>query len=85
MQPNAQINPARSSFGSFPLHHKLIKLGVYSFLGMIVFVRLIILWQHSWRHYFFTYRALAASVLALCFIVLELIESTYRKAVPSDV
>lgn len=61
------------------------RIGVYSFLGMIVFVRLIILWQHSWRHYFFTYRALAASVLALCFIVLELIESTYRKAVPSDV
>lgn len=60
------------------------RIGMYSFLGMIVFIRLIILWQHSWRHYFFTYRALIAGVLALCFIVLELIEPNHRKAVTSD-
>ena len=61
------------------------RIGLYSFLGLIVFARLIILWQHSWRHYFFTYRALAASILALCFIVLELVEPTHRKTVTSDV
>lgn len=60
------------------------RIGLYSFLGLIVFVRLIVLWQHSWRHYFFTYRALSASILALCFIVLELVERTHRKAVTAD-
>lgn len=60
------------------------RISLYGLLGMFVFVRLIVLWQHSWRHYFFTYRALSASILALCFIVLELIEPTRRKAVTTD-
>ena len=61
------------------------RISLYGLLGMFGFVRLIVLWQHSWRHYFFTYRALSASILALCFIVLELIEPTRRKAVTTDV
>ncbi len=47
---------------------------LYVLLGLTVYFRYLVLNQHSYRHYFFTYRAQAASVLALCFIVLELVE-----------
>ena len=56
---------------------------LYLLLGLIVYVRFIVLRHHVWRHYFFTYRAQAATILALCFIILELVEPvpTHRKAV----
>ena len=46
---------------------------LYFLLGMLVYLRLIILRHHSYYHFFFTYRAQAASILALCFIILEMI------------
>ena len=55
------------------------RICLFGLLGMIVYVRFLILWQHSWRHYFFTYRAQCAPVLALCFIIIELIQPTLRK------
>ena len=59
------------------------RIGLYGLLGLIVYIRFLVLWQHSWKHYFFTYRVQAASILALCFIILELVEPvpTHRKAV----
>lgn len=57
---------------------------LYANLGLLPFVRLAVLHNHAYLHYFFTYRALASSVMALCFIVLELIEPTRRKAVTAD-
>lgn len=54
---------------------------LYLLLGMIVYVRFIVLRNHVQFHYFFTYRAQAACILALCFIVLECVERNPRKAV----
>lgn len=56
----------------------------YLLLGMIVYVRFIVLRNHAYFHYFFTYRAQAATVLALCFIILELVQLNPRKAVMKD-
>lgn len=41
-------------------------------LGAIPLVRYIVLRNHSYLHYFFTYRAMASSVLAVCLIVGEI-------------
>lgn len=54
---------------------------LYLLLGMIVYVRFIVLRHHVWMHYFFTYRAQAVSVLALCLVLFELVEIRARKAV----
>lgn len=43
-------------------------------VGLIPIIRFLVLHNHSWRHCNFTYRALAGTVLALCFATLELVE-----------
>ena len=52
---------------------------LYAVLGMIPYIRYLVLCNHSFVHFFFTYRAQATSILALCFIVFELVEP--RKAI----
>ena len=47
---------------------------LFAFLGVIPFIRYLVLHNHSYGHYCFTYRAQAASIMALIFIILELIE-----------
>lgn len=42
-------------------------------IGFAPFIRFTILNNHSYLHYFFAYRALAATVLALCLIIAEII------------
>lgn len=54
---------------------------LYCVIGLIPYIRFLVLSQHSYRHYFFTYRAQAATILALCFIILELVEWNPRKDV----
>ena len=54
---------------------------LYLLLGSIPFIRFVVIRHHSWFHYFFTHRALASSILSLCFIVLELVQLNLRKAV----
>ena len=44
---------------------------VYLLPGAVPFVRYAVLLEHSYIHFFFTYRALSASVLALCLIISE--------------
>jgi len=43
-------------------------------LGLVPYVRYLVLHNHSYGHYCFTYRAQAASVMALCFVILELVD-----------
>ena len=50
---------------------------VYVFIATVPFIRFAVLRNHSYAHRFFTHRALASSILALCFIVIELVE--YRR------
>ena len=50
------------------------KIGIYAVLGLIPYVRYLVLANHSFIHYFFTYRAQAATILAICFILFELVE-----------
>ena len=57
---------------------------LFSVIGLFPYVRFLVLHNHSYIHNFFTYRAQAATIMAFCFIVLELVESTQRKAVSSD-
>ena len=52
---------------------------LYCLLGIIPYVRFLVLSQHAYRHFFFTYRAQAATILALCFVILELVERNPRK------
>ena len=68
------------------LRHRICKsrLALYAVLAAVPFIRFAVLHNHAYLHYFFTFRALASSVMALCFIVLELIEPTRRKAVTAD-
>ncbi len=54
-------------------------LALYLLLGCIPYIRFLVLRNHSWGHFCFTYRAQAASVLAVCFMILELVEKTPRK------
>lgn len=42
---------------------------IYAAVGAVPFVRYIILHEHSALHYFFTYRALAGTVLAVCLMI----------------
>ena len=46
----------------------------YAFLGMIPYVRYLVLHDHSYLHYFFTYRAQAAGILAICLIVAQIVD-----------
>ena len=57
------------------------QIGLYLLLGLVPYVRYFVLYNHSYIHSFFTYRAQAATVLAICFIILELVEPTKRKQV----
>ena len=42
-------------------------------IGVIPFLRYIVLMNHAYLHYFFTYRALAGTMLAVCLIIFEII------------
>ena len=57
------------------------RIGLYAVLMMIPYIRYLVLHNHSYGHFCFTYRAQAASILALCFIILELVQFNTRKAV----
>lgn len=54
------------------------RISLYIILMLIPYIRFLILHNHSYGHYCFTYRAQAASILALCFIVFELIEPIHK-------
>ena len=56
------------------------RIRVYLLLGLVPFARYLALPFHTWHHYFFMYRALASSVMALCFILLELVEIVPQEA-----
>ena len=43
-------------------------------LGLVPYIRYLILHNHSYGHYCFTYRAQAASVMALCFLIMEFLD-----------
>ena len=49
---------------------------IYATLGMIPYVRFLVLHNHSYYHSFFTYRAQMATVMALIFIGAELFKRT---------
>ena len=49
------------------------RVGIFAFLGVIPYVRYLIIHHHVWYHYFFTYRAQAATVMALCFAIAEVV------------
>ena len=52
---------------------------LYLVLGLVPYLRYLVLHNHAWIHAGFTYRAQAATVLALCFLLLELIEPVPNK------
>ena len=58
---------------------------LFAVIGLLPYVRFLVLQNHSYIHNFFTYRAQAATIMASCFIVLELVEPTQRKAVRMNV
>ena len=55
-------------------------ISVYGVLALVPFVRFAVLRNHSYVHFFFTHRALASTILALCFIVFELVRRNPGKA-----
>lgn len=59
---------------------------IYIVLAVVPFIRFALLHNHAYRHSIFTHRALAATVLAIGFIVLELVEKVNhsREEVISD-
>lgn len=55
------------------------RISLYFGLGLIPFARLLVMHNHAVIHCFFAFRAFAATVLAICFIGLELVEKNERK------
>jgi len=56
---------------------KKSNLTLYAALGCIPYIRFLVLRNHSWGHFCFTYRAQAAAILAVCFVILELVVHTW--------
>lgn len=50
----------------------------YVLIGLIPYIRYIIIRHHSLIHYFFTYRAQAATVMALCFAIAEVVQINHK-------
>lgn len=50
------------------------KIFLYGAIGILPFVRYLVLLNHSYLHYFFTYRALLTTVLAMVMIFGEVVE-----------
>lgn len=46
---------------------------IYAVIGAIPLLRYAVLMNHAFLHYFFSYRALAGTMLALCLIIFEMI------------
>ena len=66
-------------------HIRWKRIVLYIGLGSIVYVRYAVLRHHSWYHYFFTYRAQAAVILAVCFAVFEMVDiRSKREHIPED-
>ena len=56
---------------------------VYATIGMIPYLRYLVLFNHSYLHYFFTYRAQLATFLAVAMILGEVVE--WRWLIHADV
>lgn len=54
-------------------------LRMYAVIALIPYVRYLILHNHAYIHFFFTYRAQAATILALFLIVAEIIDWSPKK------
>lgn len=54
--------------------HRII---IYGLIGIVPFIRYMVLHNHAYLHYFFTYRALMVSTMTLCFIAEEIIDGRY--------
>jgi hypothetical protein len=52
---------------------------IYAAVGLVPFLRYLVLCNHSYLHYFFSYRALAATILAVWLILEELTERRGRR------
>lgn len=53
---------------------------VYVVLGLVPFIRYIVMTEHSYVHFTFTYRALMATILAMCLITCEVFDfSVFRR------
>lgn len=50
------------------------KILLYGMIGLVPFIRYIVLLNHSYLHSFFTYRALLATILAIVMILAEVVE-----------
>lgn len=50
------------------------RIGIYAALGIVPYIRYLVLHNHSYMHFFFTYRAQMATILALVMILDELTE-----------
>ena len=57
---------------------------LYAGIALVPYIRYLVLHNHSYVHYFFTYRAQGVTVIAICFIFFELFEMTPRRAVQSN-
>ena len=62
-------------------HFDRSNIALYAVLGLIPYVRFAAIPYHSLEHAFFVYRAQVSTVMAICFIILELVEAVPRKAV----
>ena len=60
------------------------KLVWYFAIGCIPIVRYMVLHNHAWFHRSFTYRGLAGSILAMCFMLTELFKKQEIKMILSD-
>ena len=60
-------------------------IGLYAFIGMIPYIRIFVIGNHSMVHAWFVYRAQAASVMALFFVLAEILEFLPAKTTASEV
>lgn len=67
------VIPVWKNWVSFKTQIKKSRVMLFISLGLIPYIRYLVLHNHSYGHYCFTYRAQAASVMALCFVIFELV------------
>lgn len=64
-------------YAAYVYHKKQIRkenILLYAGIGILPFVRYLVLLNHSYLHYFFTYRALLAAILVIAMILGEVVE-----------
>ena len=73
------VIPVWKNWVSVRTQINMCRVMLFVSLGLVPYIRYLVLHNHSYGHYCFTYRSQAASFMALCFVILELVDIHVKK------